>query len=102
MAGFMAKKVNAAVLILYHISSRYKGIGHAELVEDAKQSAGEGSTIAIAYDFMEILVPWLGFRSIPAKEEEEVAKEVSTEEQKSTTQRTPAPQGVKDWVNSLF
>ena len=73
MAGRESGKVNASVLILHHISPRFDGIdpitgltNHTKLIEDATAASSNKSTTFIAYDFMELVVPWKGF----AKEEE--------------------------------
>ena len=84
MAGSVARKINAAVLVLNHISPRYDKdpeISLTKVVADAKRSAGS-SLVAIAYDFMEILVPWLGFRSLPEENKDEPATmETKTEKE---------------------
>ena len=64
MAGKVAGKVGAKVLALNHISSRgdRNGSDHlSELVKDAQQAAGASTKVLLTNDFMELLVPWLGF-----------------------------------------
>lgn len=53
-------------MILNHISGRFdqdEGKELARLAEEAKLGARGVSAVALAHDFMEVIVPWLGFRS---------------------------------------
>jgi len=61
MAGALAKKVNAKVLLLNHLSSinqKQKDIDN--LVKQAHESSGETHVFA-SYDFLEVWVPHGGF-----------------------------------------
>ena len=67
MAGNMAKEIGAKVLVLNHISAKADGNGTNErsrlneIIENASKAAGPSTRVVTAYDFMELLVPWLGF-----------------------------------------
>jgi hypothetical protein len=94
MAGAVSRRVNAAVLILNHISSKFdrdRGIGQLSLLEDAKQSSKGTSAVAIAYDFMEILVPWMGFRSVPEDEASET---------NASSEGGKLNKAIKDWFGT--
>lgn len=62
MAGSIARQVKAQVLVLNHISG---GVGSSELhnlIREAEEANGGVSLIVPSYDFMELVVPRLGFQ----------------------------------------
>jgi ribonuclease BN (tRNA processing enzyme) len=67
MAGNMAAKIDARMLAMNHISSKADIVGEDEkcqigdLVQAAQTAAGEKIRVVAAHDFMELLVPWMGF-----------------------------------------
>lgn len=62
MAGQVAQQVNATVLVLNHISPKNKGEEDEAAILAAAVKANEGaSSVLVAHDFMEIVVPWAGF-----------------------------------------
>lgn len=79
MAGRISGKIDAKVLVLNHISSRYdkkieRDSFRQTLAQDAKDGSGGKSDILVSYDFMELLLPWLGFRNRDGEEESESYK----------------------------
>ena len=92
MAGAVAKKINAAVLVLNHISPRFDsnpGTLYGQ-VKHAKDRAGHKSSVIMAYDFLEILVPWLGFhRSLPYKYNETDNSNTATTKTDGESTRNP-------------
>ena len=84
MAGKMSGEVNAQLLVLNHISPKADFLGDDDmsaqlsLIESAKEASNKVSEAIVAYDFMEIVVPWLGFGATPAdrgdEEEEETPR----------------------------
>ena len=66
MAGKISGEVNARLLVLNHIASKADFVvsdGQLSLIKEAKVASEDKSDVLVAYDFMEIVVPWLGFRS---------------------------------------
>ena len=66
MAGRVSKSANAKLLVLNHISSKSNSKGERDtfeqkLIEDAKVGSDGTSQVLVSYDFMELLVPWMGF-----------------------------------------
>ena len=67
MAGRISGDTNASLLVLNHISSKSDrsdnegNSNHLRLISDAKKSSKGKSDVLVAYDFMEILVPRMGF-----------------------------------------
>ncbi len=67
MAGRVSGNVDAKLLILNHISSKSDRVENGgesnllQLIRDAKTSSDGKSDVVVAYDFMELLVPWMGF-----------------------------------------
>jgi ribonuclease BN (tRNA processing enzyme) len=58
MAGELAKKTNAKVLLLNHISNIYsREEDVSQLMEIAKTANGGVSRILVAFDFMEMTIP---------------------------------------------
>lgn len=75
MAGKVSSEVNASLLILNHISSksdRCDSVGRSnqlKLIREAKESSEGKSEVVVAYDFMELLVPRIGFGAIDEENE---------------------------------
>jgi hypothetical protein len=75
MAGKVSGDVNAPLLVLNHISSksdRSDSSGQSNqlrLIEDARKSSKGKSEVVVAYDFMELLVPRMGFGKIDHEDE---------------------------------
>jgi ribonuclease BN (tRNA processing enzyme) len=67
MAGKISGDVNASLLLLNHISSksdRADRTGKSNLIrlmDDARKTSKGKSEVLVAYDFMEVLVPRIGF-----------------------------------------
>lgn len=67
MAGRISGDINASLLVLNHISSKSDRIdnegnsNHLKLISDAKKSSKGKSDVLVSYDFMEILVPRMGY-----------------------------------------
>ena len=68
MAGQVSGQVNAKLLILNHISPKADyhdpndgSTPQLTLIEKAKLASQGISEVIVAYDFMEVIVPWLGF-----------------------------------------
>ena len=84
----MSGEVNAKLLVLNHISPKADHAdlgGQLSLLQDAQEGSDGVSDVVLAYDFLEVVVPWLGFAS-----KEDVAKEeastASVEETRSKGQ----------------
>jgi hypothetical protein len=100
MAGKISGEVNAKLLILNHISPKADYLDQEDgnsaqlrLIKDAKEASNQISKVVVAYDFMELLVPWLGFGSLPEKEEE--CESVATVSSRSASNEVN--QVLKDW-----
>jgi hypothetical protein len=67
MAGKLSADVNAKILVLNHISTKADRSGSEgssrvhELVQQEEIASRGISRVVAAYDFMELLVPWMGF-----------------------------------------
>lgn len=99
MAGRESGKVNAGVLILHHISPRFDGIdmttglsNHTKLINDATYASKNRSTTFVAYDFMELVVPWKGF----VEEKEKIEKEEATEKPIPSTTMSAGTTNIDD------
>ena len=74
MAGRVSGDANASLLVLNHISSKSDrsdkegNNNQRKLIADAEKASEGKSDVLVAHDFMEILVPWKGFRA-PDNEE---------------------------------
>ena len=97
MAGQVSGQVNAKVLILNHISpkadyqdSNDGSTAQLNLIEKAKTASQGISEVVVAYDFMEVAVPWLGFKGGSGHSSGEGGQEtiVATQE---PTPNTPKP-----------
>eukprot|EP00934_Nitzschia_sp_Nitz4_P008804 Nitzschia sp. Nitz4//scaffold359_size15291//8648//10527//NITZ4_008885-RA/size15291-snap-gene-0.12-mRNA-1//1//CDS//3329549024//8794//frame0 len=70
MAGERAQACNAAVLILNHISSKSDRVDEngesqqLDLIRRARGGSNHSSDVLVAYDFMELLLPWMGFSEL--------------------------------------
>jgi len=63
MAGDLAKKMNAQVLLLNHISNMYTTEEDVlKIMESAKNTNHDTSHILVAYDFMEFILSRDGFK----------------------------------------
>lgn len=73
MAGSVAKSVNAEVLVLNHISpSVVSEDDNTDVANRAEQTNKNASRVVVSHDFMELLVPRLGFDfSEEARKEDE-------------------------------
>jgi hypothetical protein len=60
MAGRNSAESNAKLLILNHISPKCED-DLPGTVEEAHQGANKKSSVLASFDFMEIVVPWMGF-----------------------------------------
>jgi len=63
MAGNVARRVNARVLALNHISGGVRPEELGDLVWQAEQANGGASHVIPSFDFMELMVPRFGFRT---------------------------------------
>jgi hypothetical protein len=106
MAGRISGEVNAKLLVLNHISPKADYVddgGLVSLVEDAHKGANGVSEVLLAHDFMEIVVPWLGFGgdTTNATEDQDTNMTTTTttsaEEQRSKGQTVDTRQVVQDW-----
>lgn len=94
MAGQVSGEINAKLLILNHISSKFDHFSHDDiswhekLTRDAREASKGISDVLLSYDFMEVLPPWLGFAPLEEAEmqantrdsSKEVLKKRSSEE----------------------
>lgn len=61
MAGTVAKRVNAKLLVLNHFAANAGPEELRDLVLRAEQSNGGVSHVVSSFDFMELIVPRFGF-----------------------------------------
>lgn len=107
MAGKISGEVNAKVLLLNHISPKADYLdqedGHSaqlSLIQDAKDASNDISKVVVTYDFMELLVPWLGFGSRPEDAVESGAPTITRASKSAlntSEQPVDAKQVLKDW-----
>ncbi len=71
MAGQVSGEINANLLILNHISPKADYFDQKDgtnsqlsLIQKAKAASKGISEVIVGYDFMEVLVPWLGFGNV--------------------------------------
>jgi ribonuclease Z len=65
MAGTVAKAVGAKCLVLNHISAKMKTkLDIIDLRNRAKERSGDSCDLIVAHDFLELLIPPLGFDQI--------------------------------------
>jgi hypothetical protein len=100
MAGKMAAKVDAGVLAMNHISAKADIVGEdgkcqiGYLVQEAQAAAGDNTRVFAAHDFMELIVPWMGFGEDAAKQDGPDTKEEKEED------GAPDPKKVvKEWFS---
>jgi hypothetical protein len=98
--------VDAKVLILNHISSKSDrndvngDSNQLQLIKDAKESSNGKSDVLVSYDFMELLVPWLGFgERIEVEEPSNPAAESARDENGQTVESRKI---VKQFFGKLF
>jgi hypothetical protein len=60
MAGRNGANCDAKVLILNHISPKMED-NLSGIVREAYNASGQKLSVLVSFDFMEVLVPWLGF-----------------------------------------
>jgi hypothetical protein len=98
MTGEVAGRVGAKVLALNHISSRGDRHGsdyRNNIVKDSQRAAGDSTKVMITYDFMEILVPWLGFGG--SNEDDTANNEGDGKDSSSDKQKADVRGAVKQW-----
>jgi hypothetical protein len=98
MAGNMAAKVNARMLAMNHISAKADIVGEdgnsqiGDLVQGAQAAAGDKTRVLAAHDFMEVLVPWMGFG-----EDTEIQDGRETKAEKEENGAPDPKKVVKEW-----
>jgi hypothetical protein len=105
MAGSMSGEVNAKLLVLNHISPKadYADLGgQVSLIQDALEGSKGVSEVVLAHDFMEIVVPWLGFASTETDDDDVVRGKVSTsttssDETRSKDQLADTREVLQNW-----
>jgi hypothetical protein len=60
MAGRQSAECQAKVLILNHISPKCES-NLPELVQEAYVGSNKQSSVLVSFDFMEVVIPWMGF-----------------------------------------
>jgi hypothetical protein len=60
MAGRQSADCQAKVLILNHISPKCES-NLPELVQEAYVGSNKQSSVLVSFDFMEVVIPWMGF-----------------------------------------
>jgi hypothetical protein len=90
----MSKACNADLLILNHISPKSESDLSA-LVEEAYDASDHGSSVLVSFDFLEVVVPWMGFGRNGAEGSSEIAPSESTRVE-------PAESDVRQWVRGIF
>eukprot|EP00980_Cylindrotheca_fusiformis_P006148 scaffold1319_cov126-Cylindrotheca_fusiformis.AAC.37 len=101
MAGKVSGDVNASLLVLNHISSksdRKDSTGNSfqlRLIDNARKSSGGKSDVIVAYDFMELLVPRLGFSKVDQQAEVSSTSQVLHGAEDS--EKTVVQSVVKEW-----
>lgn len=104
MAGRVSGDANAALLVLNHISSKSDrsdkegNSNQRKLIADAEKASEGKSDVLVAHDFMEILVPWKGFR---APDDEDSSQTLNSGDtivsSTSTEEALDAAKTVKEW-----
>ena len=72
MAGRNSAACNAKLLILNHISPKLENDDLPGTAHEAYEGSNKRSSVAVAFDFMEVVVPWMGFGSSHDTTEEEI------------------------------
>jgi hypothetical protein len=62
MAGRRSAECNAKVLILNHLSPKCES-NLSGIVQDAYEGSNHQSSVVASFDFMEVVIPWMGFGS---------------------------------------
>ena len=69
MAGRNGANCDAKVLILNHISPKMED-DLSGIVREAYNASGRTLSVLVSFDFMEVLVPWLGYGTVTETETE--------------------------------
>jgi hypothetical protein len=102
MAGRISGEVNAKLLVLNHISPKADYVdqgGQLLLVQDAQRGTNGVSEVLVAYDFMEIVVPWLGFGPSTSDEADDMVETTATgnEERRSQDKLVDTREVLQNW-----
>jgi hypothetical protein len=97
MAGRNSAECKAKLLILNHISPKLEN-DLPGTAREAYEASNQTSSVAVAFDFMEVVVPWMGFGSSNDKIEEG-EEEIDGVGNESTRDSTPE---VKTIIQRLF
>jgi hypothetical protein len=97
MAGRNSAECKAKFLILNHISPKLEN-DLPGTAREAYEASNRTSSVAVAFDFMEVVVPWMGFGGSDDKIEEG-EEEIDGAGNESTRDDTPQ---VKSIIQKLF
>lgn len=104
MAGLKSNACNAELLVLNHISPRSEE-ALSELVEKAYSASKEQSSVLVSFDFLELVVPWMGFRQRQIDQSYDDTSGCGNDHQSLpfTNGRISSDEsGIKQWVRGLF
>ncbi|KAG7343696.1 ribonuclease Z [Nitzschia inconspicua] len=97
MAGRQSAECNASVLVLNHISPKCES-DLPGIVREAYEGSQKTSAVVASFDFMELLVPWMGFRnSYPHGEEPlmNINENATNDDRETDT-------SLRSWLNKLL
>lgn len=69
MAGRRSADCNAGLLVLNHISPKSES-DLPGMVQEAYDGSNHSSSVLASFDFMEVVIPWMGFGTTKEKESE--------------------------------
>ncbi|MGK3752450.1 MAG: hypothetical protein ACI8RD_004754 [Bacillariaceae sp.] len=119
MAGRNGANCDAKVLILNHISPKMED-NLSGIVREAYNASGKKLSVLVSFDFMEVLVPWLGFgtateietstttatdeTAIKPTEETGIENDetIITSTSKGDDKKATTRSDVKDWSRTIF
>jgi hypothetical protein len=96
MAGRNSAQCNAKLLILNHISPKLEH-DLPGTARDAYEASGKACSVAVAFDFMEVTVPWMGFGG----DRSDAAEDASDDMDAAQSSPDGVPK-VKDIIQRLF
>ena len=117
MAGRNGANCDAKVLILNHISPKMEE-NLSGIVREAYDASGRKLSVLVSFDFMEVLVPWLGYGTVTETETTTATDEtaiIPTEEKciendetiitsaiKGDDEKATTRSNIVDWSRTIF
>lgn len=94
MAGRKSEECNAALLVLNHISPRSE-LDLTTLVGEAYDASNRRSSVLGSFDFLEVVVPWMGFGT-------RIHDDSETAQNEGTRGVQEEESDVKRWLRGVF